>query len=253
MKKVGLNIFVFTLIFAGQINSQQFSAGSPEWLVDMFFSKSSFLDKANYYTGEMLEEADQKTIGEELNGKGEDSFHQIKATNSTCVFAVEVKTDNKTIDFYSYLLKDNNYWKITAVRRFLLPAFIYTVRDSLANLKSLSSNDSSFYLSLKLFTMADAELKNYLTTNLNKFQELVVALNTNLKDKADKLLGSVGCNAIYTDKKYPGCVFIQILTFEKMEAGFIQAADAILLPQISFQDYIYIEEVSPGWFVFRTI
>jgi hypothetical protein len=253
MRILALNICSLILILASYIYSQQFSVGSTVWLVDMFFNKSSFPDKANYYSGEMLNESNEPTIGEELNGKGEIFFHQIKATNDENVFAVEVKLENKVIDFYCYLVKKENDWKINAMRRFLLPNFIYTVRDSLSNLKSLSLNDSSFYLSLKLFTMADAELKNYLTTNLNKFQELVSSFNNNMKDKADKLLGSVGCNAIYTDKKYPGCVFIQILTFENMEAGFIQAADAILLPQISFQDYIYIEEVSPGWFVFRTI
>jgi len=253
MNRVILNICTFFLLLAGQINSQQFSVGSPEWLVDMFFSRSSFPDKANYFSGEMLSENNETTIGEELNGKGEIFFHQLKATNDENVFAVEVKLENKVIDFYCYLVKKENNWKINAIRRFLLPNFAYTVRDSLSNLSSLSSNDSSFYLSLKLFTMADAELKNYLTTNLNKFQELVSSFNNNMKDKADKLLGSIGCNAIYTDKKYPGCVFIQILTFENMEAGFIQAADTILLPQISIQDYIYIEEVTPGWFVFRTI
>ncbi len=251
MKKVVLNIFVFLLLFAGQINSQQFSAGSPEWLVDMFFSKSSFSDKANYFSGEMLEESDEPTIGEELNGKGEISFHQIKATNDENVFAVEVKLEDKVIDFYCYLQKQNNVWKINAIRRFLLPNFAYTVRDSLSNLSSLSSNDSSFYLSLKLFTMTDAELKNYLTTNLNKFQELVVAFNNNLKDKADKLLGSIGCNAIYTDKKYPGCVFIQILTFENLESGFIHADESEVVPGITANEFIYIEEVVPGWFIYH--
>ena len=253
MRILTLNICPLILFLTTQIYSQQFSVGSPEWMVDMFFVKSSFPDKANYFSGEMLSEINEPTIGEELNGKGEIFFHQIKATNDENVFAVEVKLENKVIDFYCYLVKQENNWMINTIRRFLLPPFVYTVRDSLSNLNSLSSNDSSFYLSLKFFTMTDAELKNYLTTNLNKFQELVVAFNNNSKDKADKLLGSVGCNAIYTDKKYPGCVFIQILTFENIEAGFIQAPDAILLPQISFQDYIYIEEVSPGWFVFRTI
>jgi hypothetical protein len=253
MKKIFLYTVSSFLLLVPQLFSQQFSVGSPEWLIDMFFVKSSFPDKANYYTGEMTKEADEKTIGEELNGEAKVSFHQIRATNSTCVFSVEVETDKKTIDFYSYLVIDNNKWKITAVRRFLLPSFIYTVRDSLLNLDELSESDSVFLLSLQLFTASDKELKNYLTTNLNKFQELISLFINNEKDKANIALASAGCNAIYTDKKYPGCVFIQILTFEKMEAGFIQAADAILLPQISFQGYIYIEEVSPGWFVFRTI
>lgn len=253
MKKFSLIIFFTILLVAPQILPQQFSAGSPEWLVDMFFSRSSFSAKANYYTGEMVNEINEPTIGEELNGETKVSFHQIRATNSTCVFAVEVKTDKKTIDFYSYLVNDNNNWKITAVRRFLLPSFIYTVRDSLSNLNTLSSSDSSFYLSIKLFTMTDTELENYLTTNLNKFQELISLFINNEKDKADIALASAGCNAIYTDKKYPGCVFIQILTFENMEAGFIKAADEVLLPQISYQDYIYIKEVIPGWYIFRTI
>ena len=67
------------------------------------------------------------------------------------------------------------------------------------------------------------------------------------------MLASVGCNAIYTNKKYPGCTFLQILKFENMEAGFIQAADAILLPAISFEEFIFIEEVVPGWFIYRTM
>lgn len=253
MKKVVLNIFFFSLFFASQIHCQQFSAGSPEWLVDMFFAKSSFPDKANYFTGEMVKESDQNTVGEELNGKGEVKFHQIKVTISTCVFAVEVETDKKTIDFYSFLVNDYNNWKITAVRRFLLPSFIYTVRDSLLMLNTLSAGDSVFLLSLKLFTASDTELKNYLNSNLDKFQGLISLFNNNEKDKADIALASIGCNAIYNDKKYPGCTFIRILKFENMEAGFIQAADSILLPAISFEEFIFIEEVVPGWFIYRTM
>jgi hypothetical protein len=233
--------------------SQQFSPSSPEWLVDMFFGKNSFPDKAKYFSGEMLNEVNEQTIGEELNGKGKISFHQIKATNSTCVFSVEVETDNKTIDFYSYLVNDSNNWKIAAIRRFLLPSFIYTVRDSLQTLNALSASDSMFLLSLKLFTASDQELKNYLGSNLEKFRGLISLFSNNEKDKADIALASVGCNAIYNDKKYPGCTFIQILKFENMEIGFINAAASIQLPEISFKDFIYIEEVTAGWFVYRTI
>jgi hypothetical protein len=253
MTKYLLKILIVSIICFSPSLAQQFSSGSPEWLVDMFFSKNSFPDKANYLSGEMLNESDKPTIGEELNGKGEIKFHQIRATNSTCVFSVEVETDNKIIDFYSYLVNDGNNWKITAIRRFLLPAFIYTVRDSLLNLNELSASDSVFLLSLKLFTASDQELKDYLQVNLEKFEELNSLIIKNEKDKADIALTSVGCNAIYNDKKYPGCTFIQILKFENMESGFIRAADSVFLPVISAEEFIYIEEVAPGWFVYRTI
>jgi hypothetical protein len=253
MKKYFLNIFSTILLFTSLIFPQQFSPGSPEWLVDMFFSKTSFPDKAEYFDGEMLNEIDQKTIGEELNGQGEVIFHKVKSTNNENVFAVEVKLENKIIDFYSYLKKEDDQWKINAVRRFLLPSFIYTVRDSLARLNLLSPKDSTFYLSLKLFTMNDSDLIKYFKVNLNKFQKLVNSFNSSLSDEVTKDLGSVACNAIYNDKKYPGCIFIQILKFESMESGFIQSANSVLLPEISVEKYIYIDEISPGWYIYRVM
>ncbi len=251
MKKGILNIFFLIFLFSIQLLPQQFSAGSPEWLVDMFFNKSSFPDKANYFSGEMLKYADDPTIGEELNGEGEISFHQIKTTEKEIVFAVEVTHNNEIIDFYCYLIKLESNWNINAVRRFLLPSFIYTVRDSLLQLNSLTKSDSTFLQSLQLFTASDFELKNYLKINLKKFQELISSYLNNNKDNADKILSSVGCNAIYSDRKYPGCIFIQVLNFENMEAGFINTADSFLLPEISFKEFICIEEVVAGWFIYR--
>jgi hypothetical protein len=250
MEKVVFNFFFF-LFVASQIHCQQYSSGSPEWLVDRFFSKSSFTDKSNYYSGEMLSEVNEPTIGEELNGKGEIFFHQIKATNDENVFAVEIKLENKAIDFYCYLLKQESTWKINAIRRFLLPSFVYAVRDSLSKFKSLSSNDSAFYLSLKLFTMNDTDLKNYFNNNVNKFKQLVSYFNKELSDEVDKGLASVNCNAIYMDKKYPGCVFIQILTFENLESGFIYADESEVVPGVTANEFIYIEEVVPGWFIYH--
>ena len=253
MKKIFLNILYLGFIFSTPIFTQQFSAGSPEWLVDMFFSKNSFPDKADYLAGEMLEDANQKSVGEELNGKGTVSFHQIKTANSTCVFEVEVQTENKIMDFYAFLVKDNDKWKIFSIRTFLLPAFIYTVRDSISEMTQLTENDSVFLISLKLFTARDEQLINYLTSNLKKFQELISLFINNEKDKADVVLASVGCSAVYTDTNYPGCTFIQILKFENMETGFINATDSSILPPVSFEEFVYLEEVVKGWFIYRTM
>ena len=253
MKKVFLNIFAFILLFAIQITAQQFLPDSPEWLVEVFFSKSSFPDKSNYYYGEMLKDVNNLTIGEELNGKGNIQFHKIKDANDESFFAIEVSVDDKVIDFYCFLVKQIEGWKISSIRRFLLPDFIYIVEDSLSNLSSLSANDSTFYLSLKLFTMNDAELKNYLNAHVTELKELVSYFDREQSDKIKLKLSSLGCNAIFKDRNYPGCVFIQILVFEKMEVGFLYSNDSSELPKISPKDFIYIEEVAPGWFIYRII
>ena len=251
MKKFLSNIFFLIFLFTIQILPQQFSRGSPEWLVDMFFSKSSFPDKANYLSGEMLEESDKQTIGEELNGKGEIFFHQINATNDENVFAVEVKLENKAIDFYCYLQKQNDVWKIYAVRRFILPDFVFQVLDSLSQLSSLA--DSSFYLSLTLFIQNDAQLKEYFVTNSNAFNNLINYFNQDNKAEGDRILAKLGLNAIFRDKNFPGCIFVVINSFQNIGAGFIYAGDSAKLPEISANDLIYLEEIIPGWFVFRSI
>lgn len=251
MKKIILNIFCLILLIALQIFPQQFSAGSPEWLVDMFFSKSSFPDKANYFSGEMLEESDKLTIGEELYGKGEISFHQIKATNDENVFAVEVKLEDEVIDFYCYLQKQNNDWKIYAVRRFILPDFVFQVADSLSQLPSLT--DSSLYLSLNLFIQNDAQLKEYFVTNSDAFNKMINYFNQDNKAEGDRMLAKLGLNAIFRDKNFQGCIFLLINSFQSIGAGFIYASDSAKLPEISANDLIYLEEIIPGWFVFRSI
>jgi len=253
MKKIFLNIFAFILLFAIQIEAQQFLPASPEWLVDVFFSKSSFPDKSNYYSGEMLKDVNNLTIGEELNGKGNIQFHKIKNANDESIFTIEVSVDYKVIDFYCFLVKQTEGWKISAIRRFLLPDFIYTVEDSLSNLNSLSANDSIFYLSLKLFTMNDSDLKNYLILHLKELQELIRYFDEDQSVEIKKELAYLGCNAIFKDRNYHGCVFIQILAFEKMEAGFLYSAESSELPIISPKDFICIEEVAPGWFIYRII
>lgn len=233
------------------MNSQQFLPDSPEWLVDMFFSKTNFQDKGEYFTGEMLNETDQPTIGEELNGKGEIYFHQIKAVNDEIVFAVEVKLENKIIDFYSYLKKENDKWKIFATRHFILPDFVFQVLDSLSQLPSIA--DSSFYLSLQLFIMNDAQLKNYFISNLDSFNKLINYFDQGNKKEGDKILSYLGLNAIFLDNNFPGCVFIMINNVQRLASGFIFATENVKLPVISLNEFIYVEEVVPGWFIFRSI
>jgi mRNA-degrading endonuclease RelE of RelBE toxin-antitoxin system len=249
--KIFLKIFSFIILIISQVYSQQFSTGSPEWLVDMFFVKSSFPEKADYYSGEMLNDINDPTIGDELEGKANVNFHQLKAGDYEIVFKVDVNQDEKIIDFYCFLTKNEHKWTINAVRTFLLPSFIYVIRDSLAQLKNLSSNDSTLFRSLILFTESDKQLMKYLEINLKDFQKLVSDFHDDLKDEANRYLILLGCNAIYADKKYPGCVFIQIQKLKEMECGFIYKPESALLPEISIKDFIYIEEVVANWYIYR--
>jgi len=252
MERILIKITFLILIAVPGLFSQQYTEGSPEWLVDMFFSSSLFLEKSDYYTGEMTKDIEQPTIGEELNdNNAQILFYKIQDTDQEKTFAIELDLDGRVIDFYCYLKMVNDTWKIEAVRRFLLPGFLYSVQDSLSNLSSPSAADVNLQKTLELFTMNDARLKNYLTNNLDGFINIVWYFNQNEKEEVDKLLNVLRCNAVYKDNRFSNCIFIQINSFERMEAGFIYAADSSSVPPMSSAEFIYIEQVLPDWFIYR--
>ena len=246
-----INTVAVVFISFQSLTAQNFQAGSPEWLVDKYFRHSKFSDKQKYFIGELSRESKIPTIGEKLEGKVEIFFHQIQATNNECAFAVQIYTDGQAIDFYCYLTKQKEGWKIRAIRSFQLPDFLYDVMDSLSNLGSFSQVDSSLYQTIYLFVLNDNEMNKYVNDNLTVLNELVEYFEQKENSEVDKRLKLLGCSAVFLDKKYPGCIFIQIASFKKTEAGFIYASESANLPVISEKKFIYIEEVVTGWYVYR--
>jgi hypothetical protein len=246
-----LLIFFTTPDFCAQTG--EITKGSPEWLVDMYFLQAQFPGKVNYFAGGLKEEANELTIGEELDGSANISYREIVSENMKAVYAVEVELDEGTIDFYCYLLETNDGWKIEAVRRFLLPGFIYSAKDSLSQFENLSSSDIDLLELVNLLTSSDAELKKYLHDNINDFYKLVLYI----EDKDDKniqnLLDGLNIDAVYQDDKFPGCIFLQVGAFDNTEMGYFYSGESFSLPEISPNQFIYIEEILPKWFLYRII
>jgi hypothetical protein len=249
--KTLLKIFSIVLFITSLTYSQKFSTGSPEWLVDKYFRQSSFPDKQKYYIGEMTRESKNQTIGEKLEGKAEVLFHQLQASSSDCVFAVEIYSDGEAIDFYCYLTKQNKNWKIRAVRSFQLPDFLFDVMDSLSNFGISAPSDSSLLNTINLFVLNDSEMNKYVNDHLTVLNELVEYFELKENSEIDKRLKLLGCSAVFLDKNYPGCIFIQVAAFNKAEAGFFHTTESAKLPVISEKKFIYIEEVLTGWYVYR--
>ncbi len=252
MQRITIKINLLILIAISTLFPQQYNEGSPEWLVDMFFNSSNFPDKSNYYTGEMINDAERQSIGEELtDSDAQILFYKIHHAESEQTFAIELELDARVIDFYCYIKNVDNIWKIEAVRRFLLPSFIYSVFDSLSNLSTPSASDLNLQKTLELFTMNDAGLKNHLSNNVDEFLNIVWYFNQNESEEVNTGLSSLGCNAVYKDNRFSNCVFIQINSIERMEAGFIYATENSTVPIMSPTEFVYLEQVLPGWFIYR--
>jgi len=245
--------FITGIVPTGIAQQNNFEAGSPEWLVDMFFNQPQFPGKENYFVGEMLQDVKNQTIGEELNGAGTVIINEVESDNKLSVYRINIGGNGNTANFYCYLTNVNGVWKIEAIRKFQVPAFIYDVVDSLSQLSSLPDSLSSLLKSLQLVVGPDDDLQTYFTENINSFYNLVGAFQNKATDKLNELMNSLYLDYIFTDEKFPNCIFILVSELGSMEVGYIYAANKKDLPGISPGRFIYVEGVLPNWYVFRAM
>jgi hypothetical protein len=250
--KLGLILFLFSII---NVSAQKiiYPENSTVWLVDMFFKQTQFPEKSNYFYGEMIQEAQYPTIGEELNGRGAVTFRKIELNDRSGVYAINIKDDGNNAIFYCYLTNVSGNWKIESVRKFHLPVFIYSSADSLSRIDNLPDSVSSLLASLQLMISTDENLKAFLSENINDLYKIVNSFKNNEEEELDILMNKLNLEYIFVDDLYPQCIFVLVGGFGRTEVGFIHSSNKSSLPKISPGGFIYIEEVLPNWYTYRAM
>jgi len=246
---------IFSLISSVTVSGQTsiYPKDSPEWLVDMFFKQTHFPEKDKFLTGEMAQDVNYPTIGEELNGSATVTFRKIELINQTGVYGIVIKDDGNTANFYCYVSNISGTWKIEAVRKFQLPGFIYSSVDSLAAIENPSDSTLSLLKVLKLLIGTDEQLKLFLTENINDFYNITGYFESKRTDDLSLLMDKLNLDYVYIDEMYPQCIFVLVGGFDRIEVGYIFSRNKSALPKISPNRFIFIEEVLPNWYVYRAI
>ncbi len=247
--------FILSLLSFSTTPAQKsvYAENSPEWLVDMFFNQTQFPEKEKYLIGEMLQDVSYPTIGEELNGRATVTFRKIELDDQTGVYGIVIKDNGNTANFYCYVSNISGNWKIGAVRKFQLPGYIYSSADSLSQIENLPDSVSSLLKILKLLIGTDEQLKLFLSDNINDFYNVVGAFDNKRADDLNFLMNKLNLEHIFTDEIYPQCIFILVGGFGRIEVGFLFSKNKSSIPKISPEQFIYIEEVLPNWYVYRAI
>jgi hypothetical protein len=234
--------FLYTSIFAQpELNSDQ--------LIEKYFKDISFPDKEYYLIDEMSEQSKAPSIGEELAGSATINYYPIQSTSDGAVYNINIKKEGSSANFYCYLVNEKG-WKISAIRKFILPVYIYSALDSLSGLKNPKPQDESLLKTLQLITSDDQNLKDHLKNNLPDYTKLIQFYKSSDKEKANELMHKLGSQGIFEDKNYPGCVFIPIGSVGTSEAGYFFTRGESQ-PIISPNNFIYIEKVAEGWYVYK--
>jgi hypothetical protein len=249
MKQI-LIISVF-LLSTNIINAQNaLKQDSPECLVNQFFAASSFTDKANYFIDEMAQQTKYPSVGEELGGNANVKIRKIEQSMNEAVFTVNVKMQNDQKDFYCYL-KNQNGWKISAIRTFIIPAYYHQLADSILSDPGLPDSTKSIAHSIRLLTGTDEKLMDYLKLNFDDFKRLTDLFHRQPGGEIKPLLQKLNLSSIYKPDQLTECFFLSILELNYLEAGFIYCPDKSSLPKINPNEFIIIEEVVKDWYLYR--
>lgn len=248
-------LFVLLLFSSIDISAQRsiYTPNTPEWLVDMFFNQTKFPGKEKYFVGEMQQDVNYPTIGEELQGRANVTFRRIELNEQLGVYGITIKDNGGNANFYCYLSNVSGNWKIESIRKFQLPKFIYSTVDSLSQIRELPDSVSSLLQSLKLMIGSDENLKTFLSKNIDDLYNILGAFEKNESNKLKTLMAKLNLDYVFVDQLYPRCVFVLVGGLDRIEVGFIYAEKSSALPKMSPERFIYIEEILPNWYIYRAI
>jgi len=227
-----------------------YQSGSPEYLVNQFFSAANFPDKAKYFTDEMTQQLQYPTIGEELRGQATVKFREINKNNLEAVFSINISTQNDQKDFYCYL-KNEDGWKISAIRTFIIPVYYHQLADSILNDKSLTASEKWIAHSILLLAGTDEKLKEHIKLNFNEFKDILARFLNEPGEEIKPMLQKLYLSSVLKPDQLAECVYFSIMEINYLEAGYIYCTDKAKLPPIDPVDFILVEEIVKDWYLYR--
>ncbi len=226
------------------------SHASPPDVVKMFFGPDGIEDKLDQYHGEMLQyHRDNPTLGESLESNVEVSYRQLMESGDRAVYAVTTRNSESEQDWYVYLVKVDDDWKLSAIRVLATTGIYYHLIDEYEQKISKSEEEEWQYQNALIVIKSDRELKQYLVDNLEKFKEIVKSHSSGDKEGSEKIVRELYLNSIgYTN----GLLNVNIGGLVDNAVGYFFVPKNRKPPSMHQDEYIYIEAIVDGWYLYKT-
>lgn len=249
------------------------SADSPDWVVEQFYARPAFPDKAAHLGGEFAANyAQAPTMGEQLPPSTRVGTRVLTRGDTRAVFATTLRDSAGTQDWYTYLAREGGVWKITAVRTLALPPFVRIVRDELRAMPTRPDSLDAQLRNLELTMQPDSALRAYFAAHRDVFDALagafaqhptlhIVRSDGTAEPAAPPAdvqavaprLRALDLNAIMRDAGPNGaCVRVSVGGILDNDVGFLRVGPGCPVPPMTPQEYIYVEPVAPGWVIYKT-
>jgi hypothetical protein len=253
---------------------------SPARLVERFYDRAGFPDRASFYTGEMLEHySDAPTLGLLLPDDVRVQHRSVLVGCERAVYATTTSTPEHGEDWYLHMLWEDGGWKIEAVRKLAVPGFFYLMLEEMAANPDLMEQGATVpgaqvplaagaevLTNMRLVVSTDAALKDYFARHRAEILQLVAefeqrpALTFVASDGRARPEGSEsGAIAAQIQQlhlnyvsRQAGCIVVSIGGVLDNEVGYLYAPPSCTVPEMSPNLYILVEPIADEWFLFKT-
>lgn len=253
--------------------------GTPEWIVESFFIVKEFPEKEKYYVDEMLNFLKEANMGSRRTGNIRKTYRLVAEKENKKNYAIKYYDNQYSEDWYCYIKKDKGIWKLSAVRTLASTGPLKVAISSLSKKNNRNEEEEYMYQNILLTLSSDDNIKKYLVKNINKFRELKQNFNKNnclLMVNYEKKDGRKEmCNFAKDDeivKKAKGLHLNYVTRLQKNKevvdfniggiidnsVGFLYIPDGVKSPEmgaisdIMNIEIIYLEEVMPNWYIYKT-
>lgn len=162
------------------------------------------------------------------------------------------------VDLYFYLREAEQGWRVSAMRTLALPPFVYMMIDQLDAQPNRSSEEDGLLENLRLVTRPDAELQHWFVENRAAVEALAEAY-----EKLPPGSGAVRADGDAAPEVSAALRALHLSQISEEEDRLVLLIGGIMdnsvglmrtasPPSISATEYIWVEALADGWFLFRT-
>lgn len=242
--------------------------GSPEWLVETFFKQKEFPDRSKYMIGEFaLRFARTPHLGATyFTPQYRFAQREFFRDERTLAIAVTVEHTEKheTTDFYVFMRRDEDMWKIEAIRLGNIPpAASLNIARLTRTREKPSENDSWDLMVLQNFKLNDGQIKAKFTEKREDYERITNALLS--RPQNDVIRGGRRSDAVapelwqqvrdlqlnYVELQAKGWVEFNIARAGESAIGIVWVHERGKPPAPTPDGYMLVEHLDGPWYFYR--
>jgi hypothetical protein len=231
--------------------AQSHQQGTPAWILESFFTQTTFPTPDRFYTGEMRRYLENPPMGAYVPPGYSHKIDILLESADSAVYRFTYSNSERAGDWYAFLVREEEVWKLSAVRTLAIPRFVRELRDSLRAKETRDEKEESELAKMDLMFSPDIELKAYLSDHIASFESIADRLikgesAADLKSESDKL------KIDHLSITKEGWVQFIIGGVLDNAVGYVFVPAGKKPPTMSEENFILVERVKDGWFLIKT-